>query len=400
MKMTYNGRPFDVADFARDIDRQMLESVKVQIRERFASIRNPETGEFPTVLVHGERLDDIRLTIEGSPEILELVKKRMSLDDQDAVDFVPLHDGPPRAFLSYSFEDRDLAKAIATGLMANGVDTWWAEWEIGLGDSLRRKIDDGLGKCSHFIVLLTPNAMERPWVQEEMDAGLVRQISGQARFIPLRHGLTVLDLPPLLSGKYSPEIDVIGLDQNIRDIANDIHGISRKPILGPAPSAIELPPTDYSKTATAIAKVFVEGTQTALFADPQMTVEELTAIIEVSEEDVEDALHELRDFVNVTHRRVLPQADLFAQFDKYFMAWSPEQDALRIAADLINDPEMPYQTGLVADRYGWNQRRMNPALAYLLARNLIVDYRALANDFATVRVVKTEATRRFVRSRS
>ncbi|WP_283813302.1 DMT family transporter [Bradyrhizobium sp. Leo170] len=79
-----------------------------------------------------------------------------------------------------------------------------------------------------------------------------------------------------------------------------------------------------------------------------------------------------------------------ATFDKHFMEWSPEEDALRIAADLVNDPSMPIDTGQVAQRDGWEPRRMNPALTYLLARKLIVDYQVLASQYNSIRVVKTE----------
>lgn len=137
-----------------------------------------------------------------------------------------------------------------------------------------------------------------------------------------------------------------------------------------------------------------------MFGDPQKNIGELAAAIGVSEDDVEDALHELRDVVTVSFDRVLPKADFFALFDKHFMEWSPEEDALRIAADLVNDPSMPIDTGQVAQRYGWEPRRMNPALAYLLARKLIVDYQVLASQYNSIRVVKTDATRRFVKSRS
>ncbi|WP_244602747.1 toll/interleukin-1 receptor domain-containing protein [Mesorhizobium delmotii] len=398
--MRYKGRPFDSEDFAKDFEAAALDSIKEQLRERFSAIRHPDTGEFPTVLVLGQALDDLRLSIEGSPQLLALVKDKMSENEQESTTFLPLQRGSPKAFLSYSFDDRDLAEKVARALMADAIDTWWAEWEIRSGDSLRRKIDEGLGNCTHFIVLLTPSAMQKPWVQQEMDAGLVRRISGQARFIALRYGVAARELPPLLSGMLSPELDEARLDEGVRDLVNDIHGVTRKPQLGPAPSVAALPATGYSKIATAIAKIFVEETSDAMFSHPQKGVDELAAAVEASEEDIEDALHELRDLVSVSFGRVLPKEDLFATFDKHFMDWSPEDDALRIAADLINDPSMPHDTAQVAQRYGWEPRRINPALAYLMARKLIVDYQVLASQYNSIRVVKTDATRRFVKSRS
>ena len=68
----------------------------------------------------------------------------------------------PKVFLSFAFEDMALAGKIAHTLQAGGVDTWWAEWCISAGDSIRQRIDDGLQGCTHFVVLLTPNSIEKP----------------------------------------------------------------------------------------------------------------------------------------------------------------------------------------------------------------------------------------------
>lgn len=399
MSFRLNGRTLNASNFKKEFEAATIKFIKSELRERYRAIRHPDTGEFPTVLVHGETLDDLRVSIEGSPELLAIISERMSIEEQNTATFVPMQNNPPKAFLSYSFDDRDIADRVARALMTSGIDTWWAEWEIGSGDSLRQKIDNGLETCTHFIVLLTPSAMRKPWVQQEMDAGLIRRISGQARFIPLRHNLSAGDLPPLLSGILSPEIDILHFDQGMLNLVNDIHGVSRKPPLGPTPSNTAIPTTGYSKLATGIAKFFCSKTGGALFGDTQISISELANSLNSSEEDVKDALYELRDFVKISYDIILPKTELFAIFDKYFMDYSPEKDALRIAADLINDPSMPIDTTQVAQRYGWSPRRMNPALAYLLARGLIVDYAVIDSEYVSFRVAKTESTRRFVKSR-
>ena len=399
--MTYNGRPFRAQDFASDMERAMVKQVADEFHRRFTSIRHPDTGEFPTVVVHGDRLDDLRVSIEGSPELLAIVNERLQPEERNGIYLKELEPHvQPKAFLSYSFDDRDMAERIARVLMANGIDTWWAEWEMRAGDSLRQKIDDGLTGCTHFLVLLTPGALKKPWVNQEMDAGLVKRIDGQARFIALRYGLSAADLPPLLSGMLSPTIDDTVFDASIRDLINDIHGLSRKPLLGKGPVATELPSTGYSKVATGIAKIMVEQSKRGMFGDPQKGVEELASEMGVSEEDVEDALHEIRDMVKVGHGRVLAKSSLLSMFDKHFMPWSPEEDALRIAAGLINNPSATSDTASIAEKLGWGARRMNAALSYLLERKLIVDYQTLANDWLCPRIAKTDETRRYVKSRS
>jgi hypothetical protein len=81
-----------------------------------------------------------------------------------------------------------------------------------------------------------------------MDAGFMRKIGDKCRFIPLRHQLSPSNLPPLLSGMYAPEIDAEC--SQLSQIVNDIHGISRKPPLGPDPVATNEPRTGYSAAAS------------------------------------------------------------------------------------------------------------------------------------------------------
>src|SRR5689334_13854932 len=104
----------------------------------------------------------------------------------------------PKLFLSHASEDKETARRLAHALHGAGIDTFFAEWEIRSGDSIRQKIDEGLGGCSHFLILLTPTSVNKPWVNAEMDAGFVRKVEGACRFIVLRKDLAASELPPLL----------------------------------------------------------------------------------------------------------------------------------------------------------------------------------------------------------
>jgi hypothetical protein len=67
--------------------------------------------------------------------------------------------------------------------MAKGIEVWFDEWEIRTGDSLRRKMEEGLANCTHFVVLphteLPP--LHKTWVETEIDAGFIRSVGGEAR---------------------------------------------------------------------------------------------------------------------------------------------------------------------------------------------------------------------------
>jgi hypothetical protein len=70
-------------------------------------------------------------------------------------------------------------------------------------------------------------------------------------------------------------------------------------------------------------------------------------------------------------------------------------------ADLVNDASFPTDPAEIAARYGWLPRRMNPAIAYLLNRDVIRNSRVMRSaPWITVWVDKTDATRRFVKSRA
>lgn len=401
MVMKFNGKPFQAGDFQKALHKASAKLMGDHLRERVSSVRDPGTGGFAAVIVDGEGLHDMSLRIEGTPAVLDQV--RQDLGVETAVEDRELEQAsaniPPKVFLSFGWEDRDLAGRIADALQSHGISTWWSEWEIKAGDSLRRKIDQGIGDCTHFIVLLTPTSIDRPWVQEEMDAGFVQKVGRGMTFIVLRHGLEASRLPPLLAGSLSPEID-----QDLtrmQQLINDIHCISRKPELGPAPALTSLPKTPYTAAAMVIAEYFVNQSRNGEFGDVSGDEERIAQHTSLSRVDVIDALHELKRWLKIDYGTVMVRATFYAEFDRYWKPWVPADDALRLAADLVNDADFPSAPEQVAQRYDWAPRRLNPAMAYLEERDAVQLSKALAtNPYIGFKIRRTDATRRFVRSRA
>lgn len=403
LKITLNGNSMLLAELANELDRQVKARVVRDLRDRLTSIRHPDTGEFCTVVVEGTTLDDMSLRVEGSPALLAILEERFTVEEREHMIFSATDTSEaalaPRVFLSYGWEDRALAKKIAEALHVSGIDTWWAEWEIGPGDSIRRKIDEGLGECTHFVVLLTPTSVSKPWVNEEIDAGYVRKVSSKSRFIPLRNNLSHEALPPLMSGLLSPEVNDDGTD--LQQLINDIRGVSRRPVRRPAQLAAPAPQTGYSPAAASIAAILVRSSTHGTFADPQLEDDDIMKQTGLTSEDVTDALHELRHHVVSSFGRVYPKDTLFAEFDRYWQSWDPAVDALKLAADLVNNDAFPTEPEKIAELYGWPARRLNPAMAYLQARDAAYIYECVASGpFMTALIRKTDATRRFVKSRS
>lgn len=401
IKFVIGGRTVNPRNVGDALMSAVLESFTAQIREKVGTIRDPATGEFPNIVVRGDSIDNLKISVEGSPEIITLVQERLGNGPENEEQEVEEPNAPPHVFLSYTSEDNELAQRIAESLQANGIYTWWDKWCISTGDSLRQKIDEGLSDCTHFLVLLTPQSIGKPWVNQEMDAGLVLKLKNACQFLPVRYGLPASELPPLLSGMHAPEITA---DEDITQLINDIHGVNRKPPLGPPPETVaqsEETQTGYSPAANAIAKLFVERTNHGVFADPQFSLENLAQETGLSVPDAKDGIYELSGFFKESMHHFLVRASLFTEFDQHWKPWNPADDALKLAADISNDPDFPADCQEIADHYDWEPRRLNPAITYLLERGIVKDYRAYgAPQFVMVRVVgKEDEIRRFVKSR-
>lgn len=403
LKITVGGKAVRPDKFADEMMKQLFKQFSDELRERFSSIRHPKTGEFPTVIILGDTLEDCSIRVEGSEALLSIVREKMSSEELEGIDF-RMTDKPavtPHVFLSYAGEDTKVAETIAKALQSKGIETWWAGWSLSAGDSLVEKIDSGLGDCTHFVVLLTPNSVDKPWVRTEIDAGFVRKVEKQCIFIPLRMGLSIEALTPLQRTLVSPNLDG-DFDAAIVQLVSDIHGLTKKPQLGPAPQ-VEQEHGGYSHVANSIARYFVTKTKTACFADPQIALDKLASELSLTEEDVRDGLHELRPFFRkIEFNRAMPLETLFVEFDNNFTNHDPAADGLQLAVDLTNDPSFPTQSEKIATHYDWTARRLNPAIAYLVQRGLVYDRKILASGpWIMPRVDRNpDAMRRFVKSRT
>jgi hypothetical protein len=398
-----------------NVDDAIMVAVRDHLQARIGSIRHPETGEFPSVSITPGSDGNLNIHVEGSEELVALVQSCLQEDDDaeptasvvsepEAVGHAaqPLPASAPKAFLSYTFADSVIAEKVAKALMANGIETWWAEWCINAGDSIRRKVEEGIGECTHFIVLLTPRSVVKPWVQEEIDAAFTRKLGHGIKLIPLRCELAPNELPLLLQGQLSPSVDPDAV--NVSQLVNDIYSISRKPAPGPRPpiaQATRAQTAPYSAAANVLAKAMVEASPLAHKFEPFWSYEDAASKTGLTVEDVRDAVFELSGLVTDHHgQRFYAEEELFVRLDQYWKPWVPSDDAVTVATALVNK-SVKSDPGEVAKYLGWEARRLNPALSYLESRQHV---RALRNmtgsDYVMAAMMATDATRRFVKSRS
>ncbi|WP_263383383.1 toll/interleukin-1 receptor domain-containing protein [Granulicella arctica] len=98
-------------------------------------------------------------------------------------------------FISHASEDKEaFAKPLAEELKLRGLDVWYDEYTLTVGDSLRRRIDEGLSRSKFGVVILSKAFFEKEWPQRELDGLAAREINGVKVILPVWHGVDQRDV--------------------------------------------------------------------------------------------------------------------------------------------------------------------------------------------------------------
>jgi len=108
-------------------------------------------------------------------------------------------------FISHATEDKDsIVRPLAEELQGAGLRVWYDEYELKLGDSLRRKIDAGLANSRFGIVVLSHHFFRKNWSQYELDGLVTREMTGEQIILPIWHNISkqeVISYSPSLADK-------------------------------------------------------------------------------------------------------------------------------------------------------------------------------------------------------
>jgi hypothetical protein len=107
-------------------------------------------------------------------------------------------------FISHASEDKDdFVRPFATLLKEKGLMVWYDEFELKIGDKLRRKIDEGLSKTRYGVVVLSNFFFAKEWPQKELDGLFAIEDNGQDVILPIWHKISkneVLKYSPTIAG--------------------------------------------------------------------------------------------------------------------------------------------------------------------------------------------------------
>lgn len=130
-------------------------------------------------------------------------------------------------FICHASEDKDaFVRPLAKKLGEQGLQVWYDEFTLLIGDSLRRSIDKGLANSRYGIVILSKHFFEKEWPQKELDGLVAREIGGKKVILPVWHGITRADVErysPILADRVSCSSDK-GLEYIVVELMRAIKG--------------------------------------------------------------------------------------------------------------------------------------------------------------------------------
>jgi len=141
-------------------------------------------------------------------------------DGQNAIDY--------DVFISHASEDKDeVVRPLAYALKEEGLKVWYDEFELKIGDSLRRKIDMGLARSKFGIVVLSNNFIKKGWTNYELDGIITKANTGEQVVLPIWHNITkkeVIDFSPSLADKLARNTSSYTVEEIAIEIAELIKG--------------------------------------------------------------------------------------------------------------------------------------------------------------------------------
>jgi len=137
--------------------------------------------------------------------------------------------GRPRVFLSYSSEERaDIARPLAAALEEYGISVWFDEFELAIGDSLRKRISSGVSSAKCAVIVLSKSYFRKAWTERELAAITSMETLRGVPVLPIWHNVTLSEV-----AAYDPALaDKVALStaqHSIALIAARVYEVASKP---------------------------------------------------------------------------------------------------------------------------------------------------------------------------
>jgi hypothetical protein len=121
-------------------------------------------------------------------------------------------------FISHASEDKqDFVEPLFRFLTDHGVNAWYDDFTLTLGDSLSRSIDAGLLRSQYGVIVVSKAFLSKNWPEYEFRGLVALENTGRAkRIVPIWHGVTkeeVMTYSPSLADKIAANTSAASIDE-------------------------------------------------------------------------------------------------------------------------------------------------------------------------------------------
>lgn len=183
----------------------------------------PNAAHWYVTIDLGGYAGSVKHSVRVLPGVLPTARQRLPLAEQpnlyvETIEANKEYD----VFISHASEDKEeVVRPLANALKDKGIKVWYDEFELKIGDSLRRKIDQGLSKSRFGIVVISRSFIKKGWTNYELDGLMTKAISGQQILLPIWHDITkqeVINYSPSLADKVARHTS----QETVEEIAEEI----------------------------------------------------------------------------------------------------------------------------------------------------------------------------------
>jgi hypothetical protein len=129
-------------------------------------------------------------------------------------------------FVSHASEDKEsFVRPFVESLKSKEVAVWYDEFELEVGDSLRRSIESGLKNSKYGLVVLSEAFFSKEWPQRELDGLFAREINGEKVILPIWHKISkneVLSFSPIIADMLAINTTDFTIEEISDKIANRV----------------------------------------------------------------------------------------------------------------------------------------------------------------------------------
>lgn len=199
-----------------------------------ARLQVPSSGHWYVTVDLGGYAGNVKASVRVLPGLLQPIKQpsispmpaSLFLGNNPPHDYLPDNKGYD-VFISHASEDKDpVARPLANALVERGITVWYDEFELKIGDSLRRKIDQGLAHSNFGIIIISRSFISKGWTNYELDGLITRSLTGEQQILPIWHDITkqeVINFSPSLADKLARNTAINTIDEIADEIAELIN---------------------------------------------------------------------------------------------------------------------------------------------------------------------------------